>query len=321
MKLPILGVFTPIAHIPNLDKKLSKYFEVLYYPDVNYLHAINKIEQIEYIFTNPNKLQFKFDANLLTKASQLKAIATASTGDSHIDLEFLARNGIEFFSLKSNFSVLNNLTSTAELAFLFLLSANRNFPESVNSVKNGHWDYEKFIGNRIRDIQIGVIGFGRLGKMFSQFCDNFGAKVAIFDPYVEIFEPYVKYLSLEKLFSECDAISIHVHLNKNTTQLINEDLLNQTKSNFVLINTSRGQIVNEKSIIDWIKKSGGHKYYADVLAEENINLVDNDLIEFSKITDQVIITPHIGGMTVEGQKIAYNAVADLLIESLSSDGR
>ena len=202
-----------------------------------------------------------------------------------------------------------------------MCSAIRNFPESVNSVKNDHWDYEKFIGKRIQDLKIGVIGFGRLGKMFSQFCSSFGANVGIFDPYVEMFEPYAKYSSLEELFSECDAISLHVHLNKNTMQLITKELLNLTKSNSILINTSRGQIVNEKSIIEWIKKSGGHKYYTDVLGDENMNLANNDLIEFSKTNDQIIITPHIGGMTAEGQKIAYNAVADLLIDSLPRNGK
>lgn len=319
MHKPLLGVYTPILHIPNLYEDLEKNFEIIYHPDSDYENALININKFEYIFTNPNKLKFTFDKTLLQRAIKLKVFATASTGENHVDLEYLRSTGVKFISLKERKDVIKNLTSTAELAFLFLLSYARKFIPAIESVKNKEWDYEKFIGERIQDLSIGVIGYGRLGQLFSHYCKSFGATVGVYDPYRNIDSKFITFKNLNDLFSNCNAISLHVHLNKETEELINSTLLNLTMENCALINTSRGRIVNEPNIIEWLEKSGGHYYFADVLQDENGNIHNSKLLEKSHLLSQTIITPHIGGMTYQGQNIAYRDIAKLLVEELQKN--
>lgn len=316
MTKPVLGIFTPILHLPGIKKTLTEYFDVLYYPDTTYKQALLNIDKVEYIFTNPNKLKFRFDSKILKNAYNLKVFATASTGQDHVDLDYLRSKGIEFISLRSQIDLLEKLTSTSELAFLFLMSYARKFVQAVNHVKECNWDYEKFIGSRIQDLKVGVIGFGRLGRIFSNYCYQFGAKVGVYDPYVNIDSKYISYDNLGNLFKDCDAVSIHVHLETHTANLVNSKYLNLTKSNFALINTSRGLIVNELDVSKWIDKSPGHFYLADVLSSEQGEINENILLKRLVSSDQVFITPHIGGMTFEGQKMAYERITNKLIESL-----
>ena len=314
MTRPVLGIYTPILHLPQIHKILSQHFEVLYYPDLTYEEALENIGNVEYIFTNPNKLKFKFDSKLLENACKLKLFATASTGQDHVDINFLQSKKIEFISLRNQYKVLEKLTSTSELAFLFLMSYARNFTQALQSVKQGDWDYQKFVGNRIQDLRIGVIGFGRLGKIFSNYCYQFGANVGVYDPYVTIDPRYLTYTSLADLFKDSDVISIHVHLESITKNLIDLNLLNLTKSNFGLINTSRGSIVNEADICNWIDKSREHFYLTDVVSNELDDISESELIKKSIACSQIIVTPHIGGMTLRGQSIAYETIANQIID-------
>jgi phosphoglycerate dehydrogenase-like enzyme len=89
--------------------------------------------------------------------------------------------------------------------------------------------------------------------------------------------------------------------------------------NCALINTSRGRIVNEPNIIKWLEKSEGHYYFADVLQDENGNIYNSKLLEKLHLSPQIIITPHIGGMTYQGQNIAYRDIAKLLVEELQKN--
>ena len=313
MTRPVLGIYTPILHLPQIHKILSQHFDILYYPDLTYAEALENIGNVEYIFTNPNKLKFKFDSKLLENACKLKLFATASTGQDHVDINFLQSKKIKFISLRSHHEVLEKLTSTSELAFLFLMSYARKYTQALQSVKQGEWDYQKFVGNRIQDLRIGVIGFGRLGKIFSNYCHQFGANVGIYDPYVTIDPRYLKYTSLEGLFKDSDVISIHAHLDSTTKNLIDLNLLNLTKSNFGLINTSRGAIVNETDICKWIDKAQGHFYLTDVVTDELNDNRKSELIEKSVTSGQIIVTPHIGGMTLQGQIIAYKTIANEIL--------
>jgi len=106
-------------------------------------------------------------------------------------------------------------------------------------------------------------------------------------------------------------VSLHVHVNKNTRNIISKKILKYAKNNLLIVNTSRGELVNEKDLINFLKKNKHAKYATDVLNNEIKNKRNNKLIKMSKTNDQVLITPHIGGMTIEAQEIAYGKVMDL----------
>jgi D-3-phosphoglycerate dehydrogenase len=136
----------------------------------------------------------------------------------------------------------------------------------------------------------------------------------VYDPHVNIDTRYLTYSNLAELFNDSDVISIHVHLDSKTNNLVDSSLLNLTKSNFALINTSRGSIVNEVDIASWIDKSRGHFYFTDVVSNELDNISESELIKKSIECSQIIVTPHIGGMTLRGQSIAYETIANQIID-------
>ena len=125
--------------------------------------------------------------------------------------------------------------------------------------------------------------------------------------------------SLSTLFSSCDAVSLHVHVTPETRKFITKDLLSLTKPSFSLINTSRGAICDEISIAQWLKSSPGHIYATDVIdAEIGSNVFESPLVNHFLDSNQLILTPHIGGMTYDARNTAYTRAAQLLSRYLIS---
>ena len=199
------------------------------------------------------------------------------------------------------------------MALALTLSSLRNIVPSSYSVLNGQWDYTKYIGRQFNSLTIGIIGYGRLGRMYANFCSALGAKIIVFDPFkTSIEKKFFLTRNINHLYKSSDIISLHIHLDKKNHNMINVKKLNLMKPNVLLVNTSRGEIINEKNIITFLKKNPDAKFATDVIANEILGKNKSPLIKFAKKNNQIIITPHIGGMTVEAQKIAYIGVAKLL---------
>jgi D-3-phosphoglycerate dehydrogenase len=300
---------TPTNHIKDFNNNISKLFnEVVYSPEITKKDLIDtlKKQNINSIFVNPNKLLFKLDSELL-KNTSIEYILTASTGTNHIDKEYCNNNNIKVFSLSKEFDIIEKISSTAEHAFALMMSLIRNVPSSFDSVKNGNWDYEPFIGRQLNNLTIGIIGYGRLGKKFYNYCKAFDSNVIVYDPFKET----PNKVDLDYLLSKSDIISLHIHLDNNYN-FFNNKLINKLNhSGIYLINTSRGEVVDENAIIDAIKNNKIKGYATDVLADELGNISNSRLVEFSKNNKKVIITPHIGGMTSEAQEIAYNGILNV----------
>jgi len=178
---------TPIKHLDEVYERLEQYGEVIYIPEISKLELttlLSETPDIEYLFTNPNKQNFILDEEVL-KNSNIKVINTCSTGLNHIDMDYCERNNVEVWSLKEDFELINDLPSTAELSFGLMMSLLRKIPEGFDSVKKGEWDYEPFIGRQVKGLTIGIIGFGRLGKITAELFKGWGVNILVSDPYVE----------------------------------------------------------------------------------------------------------------------------------------
>ena len=318
MKNKIL-VITPIKHISNLEKKLKTLGNVDILEDPTEKYLFENINKYHVIYTNPNKSNIFIGKKLIDKAINLKCICTASTGTNHIDMVYSAKQKIKVICLKNDIKIIKKISSTAELAFALTLASLRNIVPSFNSVKEGEWDYTKFIGRQMNYLTVGVVGYGRLGKKYANYCNSFGSKVLVFDPYKKIKSKYLKKVnSLEYLLKNSDIISFHVHLNKETYHMISKKNISKINNSAILVNTSRGDIIDEKILINFLKKNKKSKFATDVLENEINSKKNNPLINYSKKSNQVIISPHIGGMTIEAQEIAYHRVAEKLKTFLSN---
>lgn len=253
-------------------------------------------------------LGLNIDKNIINKAKNLKAIATATTGLDHIDTEAAQEKNITILSLKNETEFLDSITGTAELAFGLIIDLMRLTPWAFESVKNYEWQRENFRGHNLFGQTLGIVGLGRLGKMMARYANAFGMNVLAYDPRINdnIFaKNNCEKTSFEKLIQTSDIISLHVHLSPETENMFNLSAFKQIKKTAFLINTSRGKLINENDLLKALEKKQIAGYATDVLADElnfNKSFQNHPLVEYAKNNNNLIIVPHIGGMTHESRE-------------------
>ena len=296
-----IAVLTPISHLDGVYELLQTKGEVfmLEEGDRNEVRELLVKEKIDTILCNPNQQTYKIDYSLLYNTS-VSLINTCSTGMNHIDVDYCNEQGIKIHSLTKDYDLINDLPSTSELAFGLLLDLMRNITMSNNVTKRDKsWDYLPFVGQQMKDFKVGIIGYGRLGKMMAKFCRAFDAEVYIYDPYSD--ESNID--TLEDLFQICDAVSLHVHVGDETKYMIDYDLLSRNVK--FLVNTSRGEIVKESDVIKALNEGKLYGYGADVIEDEFGDISKSPFFNLDNSKLNCIFTPHIGGMTIQGQEKAY----------------
>jgi len=306
-------VITPVRHIIGVPEVLESAGEVTYMNDPSVEEVVSEIDGYDAIFTNPNKSKVFIGKNVLDAAKTLKVICTASTGTNHIDKSYVAKLGLPILSLTEERDVINRISSTAELAFSLTLASLRHVVKSHKAVLEGEWNYEKYIGRQMNCLTIGSIGYGRLGSMYSKYCKAFNSRVLAYDPYKEVDDKGIEQVdNLEYLLQESDVIAIHVHVTEETIGMIDKVCFNMMKKDVVLVNTARGDMVNELDLVSFLQSNPDARIATDVLANEIKNRENSPLLKYALKSEQVIITPHIGGMCREAQEIAYGHAAKLL---------
>jgi D-3-phosphoglycerate dehydrogenase len=297
-----IAVITPVSHLDGVIELLVTKGTLFCFEEAtkDQVRELLLTQKIDTILCNPNQQTYKIDKELL-EGTTVSLINTCSTGMNHIDVEYCNKNNIEIYSLTKDMELINDLPSTSELAFGLMMSLLRKIPQSKNHVSEYKWDYTQFMGRQIKDLNIGIIGYGRLGKMMYKYCRSFGAKVMVYDPYVT----NIACNSLENMISNADIISLHVHVTPETKYMINHKLLGCSKKNPYIINTSRGEIVVEHDIVNALESGLISGYATDVIENEFDDLKKSPIIKAMNAGKNIIVTPHIGGMTYEGQLKAY----------------
>jgi len=249
------------------------------------------------------RLKNSINQRIVARAEKLLAVATATTGTNHIDEALLSERGIRLISLKGETEFLNNIFSTAEHTFLLILCVYRNLRLALNHLYKYKWYDSELRGRELNGKSIGIIGYGRLGRMVAEMSRGFGMNVCVFDVKENLSYPdYIKKTTLEELLQTSDIVSIHIPSNKNNINFIDKEKMNTMKKGSVLINTSRGEVIDESHLLMLL--NCGHISGAglDVLIGEEMhdfNPEKNPLIQFSKDNPKLVITPHIGGAALD----------------------
>ena len=261
---------------------------------------IGKIENFDVLIT---RLTHKIDKEVLDNAKNLKVIVTATTGLNHIDLEAAELRGIKILSLRNETDFLNSISATAEHCWGLLLSLVRHIPSAYEDVKEGRWDRNSFKGHELQDMTIGIIGYGRLGSIVARYAQAFGMKIIIND--VKKVDDYPQ-TELGALLSQADVISIHVSYSAETHHLLNKDNMSQIKPGAFLVNTARGEVIEESALADCLRSGQIAGAALDVLADETSTeknwLWKNELFKLAETNRNLIITPHIGGATYQSMQ-------------------
>lgn len=260
------------------------------------------------------KLKITWTESIILKAKLLKYIVTSTTGLNHIRLPVNSR--IHIISLKGEVDFLRTVTPTAELTWGLILSLVRKICPAVNSVKNHTWNRDIFLGQELYGKSIGIVGYGRLGSMIAKYAIAFGMNVNIFDIDENSFRSLpegVEYRDLDSLLKTSDIITLHIPLVDSNMNFIDKRRLSLLKSSAVLINTSRGEILDEAYLLYMLEADLLYGAALDVLSDEVSGeeswLYNNELINSKKLGNKLLITPHIGGACYNSMERTENFVA------------
>ena len=263
------------------------------------------------------RLRHRIDAEVLAAAGSLRILASPTTGLDHLDLVGAARRNIKVISLRDAGDFLKNVPATAELTLGLMLSLMRHIPSAVEDVAAGHWERDRFKGHEIRGKTVGIVGYGRLGRLVGAYLRAFGATIVAADPYVSTSEAGIEMVSLPALLRVADVVTLHVTLSETTRALIDSEALALMKPGALLINTSRGEVIDSEALIRALQSKHLGGAALDVVAEESAQGVGSlPLVVYAREHNDLIITPHIGGCTFESMESTEVFVAERVCEAL-----
>ena len=247
--------------------------------------------------------RIEIDKCLIDKASKLKFIVRVGSGLENIDVDYAKKKEIKIIS-----SPEGNSNAVGEHALGMLLSLINYMYSSQKEIFDGFWHRESNRGFELKNKTVGIIGYGNTGKSFSKKLSGMDVKVIFNDLKLNLSDQYAQQVSLSTIQEESDVISIHTSLNSKSTNLINKNFINKCKKPFWLINTSRGQCLVLKDLIEGLKKGKILGAALDVIEYEKKtfeNLLSSKKImtNFLNLVDlkKIVITPHIAGWTHESK--------------------
>jgi D-3-phosphoglycerate dehydrogenase len=238
----------------------------------------------------------KITRKLLNHADDLYIISRTGAGLDNVDLEAATERGI---IVTSNLGV--NTSSVVEHVLSLMLALSKQLPLMDKAVRNQNFSIRyRYLPKDLRNKTLGVMGFGRIGSEVARICHQlFHMQIIAYDPYLsgddkKSYKGWVSFTSMEDVFSQADVISIHIPLTKDTRHAIGARELSLMKSEAILINTSRGAVVDESALIKALRAKKITGAGLDVFETEPVSK-DNPLL----ILDNVILTPHTAALTRE----------------------
>lgn len=287
--------------------------------EVDYVEEIDE-KKLESIIGNYFGLVIrskpKITKQILEKAKNLKFIARAGSGIENIDLIYAKEKEIAIIN-----SPEGNSNAVGEHAIGLLISLLKKITSSHIDIAQGKWQREINRGNELAGSTVGIIGYGNTGSSFARKLLSLDVEILVYDKYKFGFgTEKIKECKLNEIKEKADIISFHVPLTDETINYANKEFFESLKNPIILINTSRGKVVNTKDLLQAIENQKVLSAGLDVLDNETYDfdkLQENNLLEKLIQTDKTIITPHVAGITFEAKYkhalILFNKINELKI--------
>lgn len=241
--------------------------------------------------------KFKIDKDLLQQTPLLKVIVTATSGYDHIDLVETEKKHITVM-----YTPEANAQSAAELTWGLILNCERHITMAHKEIKAGSWQREPFLGHELSGKNLGVIGLGRIGQKMAKIAKAFDMTVFAFDPYQEeaVFQNLQAHrVSYEEVLKQSDILTFHVPLTQETTHMLNRSHFEYIHPDCVVINASRGSVIQEDDLAEALLNKKIRCAALDVFAKEPLER-NSKLLKCQNL----IMTPHLGAYTEEAFKKA-----------------
>ncbi len=251
--------------------------------------------------------KFKITKEVLEKAPALEVIVTCTSGYDHIDLiETKKRNICVMYTPESN------VVSTAEMTWALILAANRKVVQAQKEMKSGVWNRDLFVSNELAGRTLGVVGLGRIGSRVAKIAGAFDMKVLGFDPYQtdETFKKAgAERASYEEVLKGSDILTFHVPFTFETKNMFGASQLEYVSPDLILINASRGCVVDEEAVAEALNENRLGSAAFDVFAKEPLSR-DSKLLK----APRVVLTPHLGAYTEEAFLKASNEACERITQ-------
>ena len=268
------------------------------------------------------RLAHRIDSGFLSNFPALVAIASPTTGLTHIDIEVCHRRGVRVFSLADCRQAIEAVTSTSELTIGLIIALLRYIPKAhYDVVANDRWDRDLFRSRQLSRLTLGIVGLGRIGGHLAGYAKGFGMRVLAFDAYhasSRFAQLGVEQSPLESLLEESDVVSIHANLHEDNKNLIGAEEISKMRTGALLVNTARGALVDEDAVVNALRSGRLGGVAVDVLAGEHDEVTwrNSPLVNAAREGLNVLITPHIGGCTSDAMHITEECLADFVLSTL-----
>tara|TARA_R110002073_G_scaffold157241_5_gene312555 strand:- start:2206 stop:3171 length:966 start_codon:yes stop_codon:yes gene_type:complete len=267
--------------------------------DLDRSELLSAIEQVDALWI---RLRHQIDEEVFAAARNLRVIASPTTGLNHIDLEAAQRHGVRVISLRGEVEFLREIRATAEHTIGLMLAVLRKLPAATEHVIAGNWNRDLFCGRELHGKTVGIVGFGRLGRVVAKYLHAFDTRIIAVDPNVQQDQvpDYVEMMPLHSLLGESDMVTLHVNLCEQTKGFFGKEQFDRMQTGSWFINTSRGELVDETAFLDALQSGKLTGAAVDVLSDERTNgMSHHPLVAYARQNPQLLITPHIGGCTTE----------------------
>lgn len=303
-----MRLFAPFAMKPT-----ALYFSILKYQTQNLalLREFFDVQELEHPNANTDAilskvqllfapLGFPINAAYLDRCPRLRVIASNTTGIPHIDIAEAERRGVKVCALHDEQKFLNTITPTAEHTIGLLLAAARRLPAAHSAACAGVWDRRPWGSPRMMSrLRMGIVGYGRLGRKVANIAQAMGMDVAYYDPYVTGSFP-----TLMDLARRSDVLSLHAVANSETRGMVNRKVQEALPHGAIIVNTARGEILDTEALLDLLES--GHLWAAalDTIDGEYQldfpqSFAESRIARYAREHDNLILSPHIGGSTVD----------------------
>ncbi len=253
----------------------------------------------------------KVTKEVIDAGGRLQVIGRAGTGVDNIDLDAATERGVVVVNAPTG-----NIISAAEHTIALMLALARRLPEAYASLRAGRWERERFVGVELRGKTLGVVGLGQVGTEVALRARAMEMRVIAHDPYVPVERAQslgVELVSQDELLSQADFITLHVRLTDSTRNLLGEEQLHRVKPGVRIINTARGELIEDEALVRAIDDGRVAGAAIDVFREEPPG--ESPLLKH----DKIYVTPHLGALTPEAQERAAVDVAEQVLAVLRGE--
>lgn len=295
-------------HQVLLDRLSAANIPFDYQPEISENEALSVLNRYETVIC---RSKINFTSSILKTLPNLKCIARGGAGMDNIDEAQAQAQGITLINAPEG-----NRDAVAEHVIGLILSLSNNIANGNLEVKNKIWKREANRGFEIGGKTIGIIGFGNTGRALATKLSGFGCRIVAHDKYRPSDIAYVEAVSLNKLQTLSDIISLQVPLTKETNHLVNQEFIAECKPGFMLINTSRGAVVENKAVLKALESGKLASFGADVLENEKFEKYSAEemaIFEALASKKQVLLTPHVAGWTKESYLKISEVIANKIV--------